>query len=93
MASGLAPVHRLLTNKFYVDELYDLLIVRPLKATADFLHVVVDEGLIDTVLVRGAAAVFEGAGWLLRRLQNGQVQFYAFVLVLGLAAMMAFFLG
>ena len=80
-------------NKFYVDELYDLLIVRPLKATADFLHVVVDEGLIDTVLVRGAAAVFEGAGWLLRRLQNGQVQFYAFVLVLGLAAMMAFFLG
>jgi NADH-quinone oxidoreductase subunit L len=80
-------------DKFYVDELYDLVVVRPLRAVAEFLHVVVDEGIIDTLLVRGAAWLFEALGWVLRRLQNGQVQFYAFVLVLGLAAMMAFFLG
>ena len=46
-----AALHSLLYNKYYVDELYDVLLVRPLKRTAWFLWYVVDAFLIDKIMV------------------------------------------
>ncbi|PIE65505.1 MAG: NADH-quinone oxidoreductase subunit L [Deltaproteobacteria bacterium] len=87
-----APVHawwhRLLTNKYYVDELYDVAIIRPLRGAASFLHRIVDVKLIDGVFVRGSAKVVAAIGDGLRKMQNGDVQAYVTAVVVGLAAVL-----
>ncbi|MFN0061599.1 MAG: NADH-quinone oxidoreductase subunit L [Myxococcaceae bacterium] len=70
--------------KFYVDELYDALLLRPIRALAVILYRVVDALLIDTVAVRGSAWVTARAGALLRYTQTGDVQSYAAAMVLAL---------
>ena len=73
---------RVLYNKWYVDELYDGVIVRPLLGVSRGLWRWVDAGLIDGTangLGRGAR-VF---GWVGSRLQTGQLNTYAFAVVLG----------
>ncbi|HNW45182.1 MAG TPA: NADH-quinone oxidoreductase subunit L [Elusimicrobiales bacterium] len=89
LKTALAPAHALVYNKFYVDELYGLLIIKPLKFTADkVLFALVDAGLIDGVLVNGTAKAVYCAGRGLRRIQNGRLDRYALVFALGLAAML-----
>ena len=86
-----APVdaawHKLLTNKYYVDEFYDAAIVRPLRATARFLHRVVDVGIVDGI-VRRVAWLFGATGNEVRRVQNGDIQTYVTALVVGLAVIL-----
>jgi NADH-quinone oxidoreductase subunit L len=93
-ATGLARAfpagYRLLRNKYYVDEIYDFLIVRPLRFSAHALAQVFDRFLIDTVLVRGSARLVDGVGTLLRWLQNGDVQRYVAVMIVGAAALVWF---
>ncbi|HRE88710.1 MAG TPA: NADH-quinone oxidoreductase subunit L [Myxococcota bacterium] len=85
-----AAWHRVLTNKYYVDEIYDWAFVRPLRATASLLHKVVDVGFIDGVLVRGPAKALGFIGQRLRGLQTGDVQSYVTVIVVGLATALLF---
>lgn len=71
-------------HKFYVDELYEALILRPIKALSVTLYKVVDGFLIDGVLVTGTARFTGWAGAMLRYFQTGDVQSYAAVMVLAL---------
>ncbi len=76
--------HRLLAHKYYVDELYGLLIYRPLQRLADvFCFRLIDRGVIDSALVTGSAFAALAIGSVLRLLQNGLVRFYAWVFALG----------
>jgi len=76
-------------NKFYVDEIYQSLIVRPIAVSARFLWRFVDQGLIDGVAVRGSAAVVQAfSRYALRPLQNGNAQSYAMVMALGMATLL-----
>jgi NADH-quinone oxidoreductase subunit L len=78
---------RVLENKYYVDELYDRTIVRPTYSTSrNLLWRGVDVGLIDGLMVSGSAWVARGVGWIGSALQSGQVGTYAWVLVLGVLA-------
>ncbi len=81
-----AAVRAFTVHKFYVDELYDAVLVRPIKLLSIGLFRVVDEGLIDTVLVGGTAWVTARIGSLLRYLQTGDVQAYAAMMAVGLLA-------
>ena len=83
---------RLLANKFYVDEFYGFVIVRPLWALARGLWRVVDATLIDGLFVNGVAAVVAWVGAIARRFQNGNVQRYAAVTAVGVAALIYVFL-
>ncbi len=88
--------NRVLTNKYYVDELYGKLIYRPLGWLADVVCFRwVDRGVIDGILVSGSAVVALLTGSLLRLLQNGMVRFYAWVFALGVTAFTVYltFLG
>jgi len=78
---------RTVTNKYYVDALYDRAIVRPVHALSDtLLYRVVDVGIIDG-LVNGVAAFVEGTGRnVIRRLQTGVVQTYALAMTAGMVA-------
>ena len=80
---------RVLANKYYVDEAYDAAIVNPtVGISRNVLWKGVDAGLIDGFLVNGSAALMRGFGWLGSRLQSGAVGTYAWVLVVGVIAVL-----
>jgi NADH-quinone oxidoreductase subunit L len=84
--SGLAKV---LWRKWYVDELYDFVFVRPLLwFSREVLWKRVDQGLIDGAGVNGAAAAARVLGALGARLQTGQVGVYVALFVIGVLAVL-----
>jgi NADH-quinone oxidoreductase subunit L len=75
---------RVLNRKYYVDEMYDTVIVRPLLwLSRTALWRVVDQGLVDGAAVNGTAKLSRGLGWLGSRLQTGQVGVYVVVFLVG----------
>ena len=82
------PLHRVLSGKYYIDELYEALIGRPLQWISDrvFLRLG-DRFLIDGTL-NGMASTARGAAGLLSRVQTGNLHFYAFLVLAGLAAVL-----
>jgi len=86
------PLHALLLEAYYVDRLYDRLLVRPLGALWERLARGVDLGLIDgAVNLVGRAVVVAAA--LLRRLQTGYVVNYALTMLLGAVVVVGFLLA
>ncbi len=77
-------------HKWYVDEAYDRLFVRPTFTAAAELWKRVDVAVIDGA-VNGVARAIALGGWLLRLVQSGQTQHYALAMALGLAVIMTMF--
>ncbi|HJQ21802.1 MAG TPA: NADH-quinone oxidoreductase subunit L [Gemmatimonadaceae bacterium] len=78
---------RVLEHKYYVDEIYDRGVVQPTyKTSRNLLWRGIDVGLIDGLFVNGSAWLARGLGWIGSALQSGQVGTYAWVLVLGVLA-------
>ncbi len=86
----MSGVHRVLLNKYYVDEFYHAVVVRPVVGGSIFLWKIVDVVLIDG-LINGAAAVYGDISQLLRRAQTGRIRSYATVFVFGVVAVLAFY--
>jgi NADH-quinone oxidoreductase subunit L len=78
-------LYAFLLNKWYFDELYHLIFVRPAFAIGRFLWRKGDEGTIDRFGPNGAAALVAGTSRVSSRLQSGYVYTYAFVMLIGLA--------
>jgi NADH-quinone oxidoreductase subunit L len=79
--TGLA---RLLYRKYFVDEFYDGLIVRPVVWLSRIvLWKGVDQGVVDGAAVNGSARLSQGLGWLGSRLQTGQVGVYVVLFLVG----------
>ncbi|MBX3474784.1 MAG: NADH-quinone oxidoreductase subunit L [Planctomycetes bacterium] len=85
-------VYSILLNKYYVDELYDFLVVRPLKLASDVLFVVVDVVIIDLICVRGVAEIVRVSSDLGRRIQTGVVRHYLYAFAVGAVVLTALFL-
>jgi NADH-quinone oxidoreductase subunit L len=86
-------LHRLVQDKFRVDELYDVLILKPVKTLAYFLWRVGDAFLIDGVLVNGAARAADFVSRSFRFIQNGDVQRYAAIMAAAAAVILWVVLG
>lgn len=87
-----SALHGLLANKYYVDEVYNALIVQPIKNGSHFLlWKLVDNGIIDGI-VNGVAAIIRFIGGMLRRFQTGLVQSYIISMVLGIVLFLAYYL-
>ena len=84
-------IHTTFLNKYWVDELYDAIVVRPVRRGSDWLWRFWDEKVIDG-FVNGTAYTFEGMSAVLRLLQTGFVGTYALFLTLGVAALVLHFL-
>jgi NADH-quinone oxidoreductase subunit L len=85
-------LERVVANKYYVDEGLDRVVVNPTYAISrNFLWRFVDVGVIDGLFVNGSAAVARGFGWMGSRLQSGNLGIYAWVLVVGVVAMLGAF--
>jgi NADH-quinone oxidoreductase subunit L len=85
LAGALAPFYRLSRGKFFFDELYNALLVWPLRVIA-VLSYVIDRFFIDGI-VNLCGKLPAVVGYMLRSLQNGMVQWYALAMVLGLVAL------
>jgi NADH-quinone oxidoreductase subunit L len=75
-------VEKVLVNKWYVDEFYDAAIVRPIVRSSRGLWRWIDAGLVDGA-VNGAGYASRAFGWVGSRMQTGQLNTYAFAIVLG----------
>ncbi len=82
IAKRLPGVHTLLSRKYYVDEAYNQMIVKPVREGSEFLWRSFDLRIIDGAVNRSARLMIQLGGQL-RRLQTGVVQNYAAVFVLG----------
>jgi NADH-quinone oxidoreductase subunit L len=92
MARTFAPLHTLLLNKYYVDELYDATIVQPVKAVSQqALWRGFDVRIIDGA-VNGTGALVSGGSTVLRRLQTGSVRAYAGSLFVGVIVVLGYYL-
>jgi len=93
LAERMHGAYTLVLNKYYVDEIYLALIVRPLLwVSTNVLWHVVDEGIIDGT-VNGTGRVAREAGGQLRELQSGNARSYATWVVIGAVGVTAVLLG
>ncbi len=92
LAAAFPAAYALVAEKFRVDELYDLLFVRPFATLARIFWKVVDVLIIDGLLNAGAFLV-ELTGDLLRFLQTGNVRNYALTFFLGVVALLLLVIG
>ncbi len=85
------PIHAFLYNKWYFDELYHLIFVRPASWIARVLWIYGDGVIIDGLGPDGVAARVAGMAKRAVRFQTGYVSQYAFVMLIGVAALVTYF--
>jgi NADH-quinone oxidoreductase subunit L len=92
LASNAQAMYSILTNKYYVDEIYDAIIVIPIVQTSrEFLWKFVDVSVIDGA-VNGVGKVVRGSAGGLRHMQSGYVRTYAGWILLGGVLVVVWFL-
>ncbi len=91
LAAAFPAGHRFLLNKWYFDDLYAAVIVRPYQALARVLWQVGDATIIDGV-PNGLAALTEDGAAGAVRLQTGSIAVYAFSMLIGLVVLVTIFL-
>jgi NADH-quinone oxidoreductase subunit L len=91
LARAFPGVHRFLLNKWYFDELYDAIFVRPAQALARGFWKIGDVRIIDGV-PNGLAASVAGAARQAVALQTGRVASYAFTMIVGLVVLVSLLL-
>ena len=92
IAERFPGLHRLLLNKYYVDEVYEGAIVQPIRIVSEEgLWKVVDVQAIDGI-VNGVGEVVRGSSEGLRRIQTGSVRAYAASVFFGVVAILGYYL-
>jgi NADH-quinone oxidoreductase subunit L len=86
------PLYRLFVNKWYFDELIDLLVVRPWAWFGRFGQQTIERVFVDGLLVGGTTNIVKAGSAAARALQNGFLRAYAALLVLGMVGVALYFL-
>ena len=86
LASALSPLYRFFLNKWYFDELYNHIFVKPSFALGRFFWKVGDEGTINRFGPDGAAVLVSSGSRVAMKLQSGFLYSYALVMLMGLVA-------
>jgi NADH-quinone oxidoreductase subunit L len=88
----LAPIYTFLVNKWYFDELIDLLVVRPSLWFGRFADSVLDRIVIAGTITGGTVGAVRASSAAVRRLQTGFLRYYAAALIVGLSGIALYFL-
>jgi NADH-quinone oxidoreductase subunit L len=88
----LAPVHRFLVNKWYFDELIDLLFVRPALWFGRLAESVLERSLVGGAITEGTVGVVRAGSAAVRRAQTGFLRYYAAAFVVGVSGIALYFL-
>ena len=84
-------LHRAVYNKWYIDELYDFMIVNPCKSFGRFLWKGFDVLIVDGI-VNGIANVVMGFSGVFRFMQSGMIHNYAFSMAFGVAVILGYYI-
>ena len=90
MAAAKGPLWTFLYNKWFFDELYDVVFVKGAKALGDLFWKKGDEATIDKLGPNGTSWLMARFGGGLGRLQTGFLYHYAFVMLIGVAGLLTF---
>jgi len=90
IAARRGPVWAFLYNKWYFDELYDLLFVRTARLLGDLFWKMGDKALIDGLGPDGVAATSNAIGKAASLFQSGYLYHYAFVMLVGVAGLVSY---
>jgi NADH-quinone oxidoreductase subunit L len=92
LAWRLKSLYELLLNKYYIDEIYNFFVTRPLFWTSNnVLNRAIDTFVIDGA-AEGAGLAVQTSGQVARRAETGNVQHYAFIYLLGAMGIVAYYL-
>ncbi len=84
-------LRKIIAGKFYLDEIYEFMVLKPLDFFSQkIVFSLIDRKVIDSFMVEGPALFFNGFGNIARKAQNGDLSFYALVLVLTAALAAAY---
>ncbi|CAB3865054.1 MAG: NADH-quinone oxidoreductase subunit L [Achromobacter pulmonis] len=89
--SNLSGVNKVLENKYYVDWVNEQIIARGLRCLGRGLWQTGDRGIIDGLLINGSARVVGWVSAVSRHLQSGFIYHYAFAMIIGIMALVTFF--
>ena len=81
-----SPFKTVVINKFYIDELYMYLVVKPLLAMSRFIAKLVDPKLFDGIIYLSVGFYMQAAKFIGQQ-QNGKVRYYALQILVGVSAM------
>ena len=87
LAAATGPLHRFLLNRWYFDELYDAVFVRPYRMLAAGLWRVADRGVIDAAVEGLGGATMNGSAQVVR-LQTGSIAVYALTMLIGVVVLL-----
>jgi NADH-quinone oxidoreductase subunit L len=87
-----AWLHRFLVNKWYFDELYEAMFVRPAATIGAFSRRVIETEFVQGTIVGGATGIVRVGTSLARSVQTGYLRLYALFLLLGVAGLTLYFL-
>ena len=85
----LTGIKKLIYNKYYVDELYEMVIAKPLDILSEAFYKFLDLQVVDGI-VNGFGSAVTGVSSLIRKVQTGHIGFYIFGMVLGIIAILFF---
>jgi NADH-quinone oxidoreductase subunit L len=92
LQTALPFLHRFLVNKWYFDELIDLVVVRPALAIGRFTEAVLERIVISGGVTGGVTGAVRSGSAAVRRAQTGFLRYYAAAVILGLSAVLLYFL-
>ena len=89
LAEKAGILYRLSYNKYYVDEIYDFLVIRPFRSLADITWRRFDVDVVDGA-VNGSGKMVAYTAGIIRKVQNGLIQNYASIILLGVILIMMY---
>jgi NADH-quinone oxidoreductase subunit L len=89
--SSLSGINKVLENKYYVDWINEQIIARGMRCLGRGLWQTGDRGIIDGLLINGSARVVGWVAAISRHLQSGFIYHYAFAMIIGIMALVTFF--
>jgi len=82
-------IMKLLYDKFYIDELYNMIIIKPVKYFSKLFYEIIELKLIDNIVEKTGKMTIK-TGHTLRFIQNGHVGFYLAAMVIGIILVLLF---
>lgn len=86
---GMEGLHKVLANKYYIDELYNLIVVTPVRKISEFSGMVIDKLVVDGA-VNGIGKGVKKVGSGLRTIQTGDIQTYGLFMLAGVVLVLFF---
>lgn len=93
LSSRFSGFYKLLNNKFYFDEIYQVKIVKPCVKLGKTLYKNIDREVIDKCGPDGLANIATGFGKILQKIQSGYLFYYCFIVGLGLILILGAYLS